>query len=136
MPPEQAVIGIYRSFGRSARIAARVLRTLLEPATCHELTAASGQRAAAAPPERLTLVVDVCRLPHPQARQIAEAAGVPLVTGTMPAVPPIEECGGGAVDRGTRAARAIVLGGAPTRTAGARPAAARGGARTPASRSR
>ncbi|MCF6506568.1 hypothetical protein E9549_03970 [Blastococcus sp. MG754426] len=91
--PDKAVIGIYRQFNRSSRIAARILRTLLGPATCHTLTVASSstgtaEAGGAAPggvrPERLDLVVDVSRLPHPQARTIADAAGAPLITRAFP----------------------------------------------------
>jgi hypothetical protein len=119
--PEKAVIGIYRQFSRSSRIAARILRTLLSPAACHTLTVASPSRPAAdgtggpAPgvvqPERLDLVIDVSRLPHPQARTIADAAGAPLITRAFPTM---QQEGASrpqrtALDHGTATGRAIAL---------------------------
>jgi hypothetical protein len=139
------VIGIYRSFGRSARIAARVLRTLLEPVPCHELTAASAHRAAAGrvdgsptvvPPEELSLAVDLSPLPHPQTREIADRAGVPLITRPLPALPPSDATSSEAVDRGTQAGRSLSLYRGTTRPTGVRPVAARGDAGAPATRSR
>jgi hypothetical protein len=133
--PDEVVVGVYRQFGRSSRLAARVLRTLLEPVTCHILTAAAGRRPMTGPtqddgpvgtcPEDLDLVIDASRLPHPQARSIADAAGVPLIT-RVPAGPsPFDaEPSGPAVARGTAAGRAVALSRGP-RPAGARPGAAR-----------
>jgi hypothetical protein len=140
VPPDEAVIGIYRSFGRPGRIATRVLRTLLEPVACHELTAASGHRAAGgaavALPEQLTLVVDISRFPHPQARQIAEDAGVPLLTRPLPAVPPMDSASTDAVERGTRVGRVLTLNSGAIRPTGARESTSRGdtGAHAPRAR--
>jgi hypothetical protein len=118
VPPEEAVIGIYRQFSRSSRVAAQVLRTLLEPASCRILTAvpfAAGMPTAAPAgaggPGRLDLVLDVSRLPHPQARTIADAAGVPLITRPFPAMPQVDSgpAEGTPLARGTATGRAMAL---------------------------
>jgi hypothetical protein len=121
VPPDEAVIGIYRQFSRSSRIAARILTTLLGPAACHTLTVASPRHPRGAQsgdpvpdlvrPERMHLVIDVSRLPHPQARTIAEAAGTPLISRSFPTMQ--QERGDrsdhAAVDQGTATGRALAL---------------------------
>jgi hypothetical protein len=148
IPPEDAVIGIYRQFGRSSRVATRILQTMLAPATCHILTAVSSRWAArpdidedaataSLRPGALDLVVDVSRLPHPQARLTAEVAGVPLLTRTdaLPAIEPAPSHVVSAVARGTAAARTMALDRHP-RPTGRRSAATRGDSSTPATRRR
>lgn len=121
VPPEKAVIGIYRQFSRSSRIAARILAALLGPTTCHTLTVASSPRPGAArtgspvphviQPERLDLIIDVSRLPHPQAQTIADAAGAPLITRASPTMQHQRDGRPerAALEHGTAAGRAIAL---------------------------
>jgi hypothetical protein len=121
---------------------------MLAPATCHILTAVSSHWAArpdiaedaataSLRPGALDLVVDVSRVPHPQARVTAEAAGVPLLTRTdaLPAMEPSSSHVVSAVARGTAAARAMALD-RPARPTGFRSAAARADSSSPATRRR
>jgi hypothetical protein len=133
---ETAVIGIYRRFGRSSRVAARILRTMLSPATCHTLTAVSGDPDGGMHPERIDVVVDVSRLPHPGARELAAHANAPLIARPVPTMQP--ETGGrtelSAIDRGTAAGRALALNRSTTRSARVTSVVARNSA--PAARGR
>jgi hypothetical protein len=111
---DQANVGIYRQFGRSSRVAARILGSLLRPATCHILTAASDRQvdAGRTRPVQLDLVLDVSRLAHPIAQRVAERAGVPLLTRPFPTMAGTGDGGddNAAVREGTSVGRVVAVG--------------------------